>query len=293
MSVQAMSWAIEQQRVTDPTARHVLLVLANYAGKTGRSAYPAVGTIARETGLSERTVQLKLKQLLAEGVIALGNQAVAAVDHEGKPRRNGYKTNVYDLSMSIPLRGEAAAPLRDESDGAPGVNLTARAGVNLTQSRGEAAAPDPKALDPRALKASKSLSKSQQQAEVALARTSENLSLKWPEKFDLDAEVVEDFRLHCEELRKPLTASAWKATCRDLSELWDRGVDLNEALRRTMQTGKVIPVDPTRGKQAAIDRRQRDQQRQVDTDVRMVERTMPPGVSDSHYCGHAGTEVFP
>jgi len=138
MSVQAMAWAIEQQYVTDPTARHVLIVLASYAGKTGRGAYPSVGTLARGTGLSERTVQLKLKQLLTSGLIAFGNQGIAEVDLEGNPRRNGYRVNVYDLNLGLQARGEGAAPLRGESDGA--------AGANLAQSRGEGAAPDPRAL---------------------------------------------------------------------------------------------------------------------------------------------------
>lgn len=290
MSVQAMSWAIEQQHVADPTARHVLLVLANYAGKTGRGAYPSVGTLARETGLSERTVQSKLKHLLSSGLIAFGNQGIAEVDLEGKPRRNGYRVNVYDLNLGMQQnRGEVAAPLRGESGDAKGVNLTAPGGVNLTQLRGEPAAPDPKALDPRALKASKNSTKNLE-AEVAPLRT---LDLTWPEEWELEQETVEDYAQHCVELGKALTATAWKVTCQDLHELWESGVDLNEALRRTMQIGRVIPVDPTRGKKGVIARRQRDQQRQSDADVRMVQRTMPPGVLDCAYRGTGAAELLP
>lgn len=36
MSVQAMTWALEQQVVTDAAMRHVLLCLANYANEAGK-----------------------------------------------------------------------------------------------------------------------------------------------------------------------------------------------------------------------------------------------------------------
>ena len=46
MSVQAMTWALEQQEVGEPHARHVLLCLANYAGSAGRGAFPSAATLS-------------------------------------------------------------------------------------------------------------------------------------------------------------------------------------------------------------------------------------------------------
>lgn len=127
-----MAWALElpTDLVPSPTARHVLLVLANYAGETGRGAFPAVATLARQTGLSERTVQSSLSALAEAQVIRPGNAAVAAA-WIGRPDR---RPKVWDLALA---RGAADAPREGD-----GVQL-AQHGVQLTAERGAAAAPDP------------------------------------------------------------------------------------------------------------------------------------------------------
>lgn len=86
MSVQAMTWAMEQQVVTEPHARHVLLCLANYADKYGRAAFPSVATLSFDTGLAPRTIQYRLRDLERAGLIAKGNQAVAAAYIERRDR---------------------------------------------------------------------------------------------------------------------------------------------------------------------------------------------------------------
>lgn len=142
MSVQAMTWALEQRLVTDPTARHVLLCLANYADKNGRGAFPSVASLADDTGLSARTVQAKLRVLEEQGIVIEGNRAVAAAYIN---RRDRVPT-CYDIIMS---RGEAAAPRTDErgESTAPRETPTGcssqQNGVNLTTERGEGAAPNP------------------------------------------------------------------------------------------------------------------------------------------------------
>ncbi|MEC4511796.1 helix-turn-helix domain-containing protein, partial [Klebsiella pneumoniae] len=60
MSVQAMTWAIEQQDVREPNARHVLLCLANYADADGKAAFPSTARLEADTGLSESTIRRKL-----------------------------------------------------------------------------------------------------------------------------------------------------------------------------------------------------------------------------------------
>lgn len=134
MSIQAMAWALHQQLVTDAPTRHVLLCLANYAGQDGNSAFPSAEAIARDTGLSERTVRAKLGALESSGLIRRGNQAIAAAYIARVDRR----PIVYDLALE---RGASVAPRKAVTGCSSRTN-----GVQLTSKRGAGAAPDPKAL---------------------------------------------------------------------------------------------------------------------------------------------------
>ncbi|RMS09249.1 hypothetical protein ALP72_03589 [Pseudomonas coronafaciens pv. coronafaciens] len=132
-----MSWAMSLpiQSLKDSSARHVLLCLANYAGTSGTGAFPAASTLARETGLSERTVRYKLDDLESQGWIKRGNQAIAAVHITRHDRR----PVVYDLQL---LRGADIAPRTERgADGATGCN-SEQNGVQPGTERGAAAAPD-------------------------------------------------------------------------------------------------------------------------------------------------------
>ncbi|KPW21488.1 hypothetical protein ALO91_02431 [Pseudomonas syringae pv. aceris] len=132
-----MTWAMSLpiQSLKDSSARHVLLCLANYAGTSGTGAFPAASTLARETGLSERTVRYKLDDLEAQGWIKRGNQAIAAVHITRHDRR----PVVYDLQL---LRGADIAPRNERgADGATGCNAEQN-GVQTGTERGAAAAPD-------------------------------------------------------------------------------------------------------------------------------------------------------
>lgn len=133
MSVQAMTWALEQQVVTDAAMRHVLLCLANYANEAGKGAFPSIATLSSDTGLSERTVQYKLRSLEEAGVIRRGNQAIAAAYISHRDRL----PMVYDLSME---RGATVAP--GANDDVTGCKPR-RNGVQLTTQRGATVAPDP------------------------------------------------------------------------------------------------------------------------------------------------------
>lgn len=132
-----MTWAIEQTLVSDPTARHVLICLANYAGKTGQAAFPSASTLAKETGLSVRTVRYKLDSLVELGVIGLGNQAIAAAYIDRHDRR----PTVYDLAME---RDAAGAPReeRGANEDATGCS-SEQNGVQMETERGAPAAANP------------------------------------------------------------------------------------------------------------------------------------------------------
>lgn len=73
-----MVWSIEQRIVVDPTARHVLVCLANRATVGGEAAFPSVETLQLDTGLSERTIRYKLDHLESLGAIKKGDQRIAA-----------------------------------------------------------------------------------------------------------------------------------------------------------------------------------------------------------------------
>lgn len=193
-----MTWALEQRLVITPTARHVLLCLANYADKHGKGAFPSANSLSEDTGLSVRTVRNALEQLRDAGAIESGNQAIAAAYIDRHDRR----PVVYDLAMK---RGAAAACGAER-----GESLACRCngtgcssctnGVQLIPERGAAAAPNPSinpSINPRA------------------ARTSApgvEKAAKYDPLADRPANVSEaiwaDWCLHRREIRKPLTATS-------------------------------------------------------------------------------------
>ncbi|SHM45929.1 Helix-turn-helix domain-containing protein [Pseudomonas asturiensis] len=132
-----MTWAMDipTSSLDNPAARHVLLCMANYAGPEGRGAFPSAATISKQTGLSERTVRLKLDELAKAGWIAEGNQAIAAAYIDRRDRR----PVVYDLQLK---RGANAAPRKDRgADDRTGCS-SQQNGVQENAERGAAAAPN-------------------------------------------------------------------------------------------------------------------------------------------------------
>jgi DNA-binding transcriptional ArsR family regulator len=132
-----MSWALALPKASleNPAARHVLLCLANYAGSDGRGAFPSALTLSEDTGLSERTVRLKLDELEKAGFITEGNQAIAAAYIDRRDRR----PVVYDLQLK---RGANAAPRKERgADNRTGCS-SQQNGVQENAERGAAAAPN-------------------------------------------------------------------------------------------------------------------------------------------------------
>ncbi|WP_162500809.1 DnaT-like ssDNA-binding domain-containing protein [Modicisalibacter coralii] len=152
MSVEATSWALQQQAVTDPGARAVLFGLANHANHEGRHAFPSVDLLCRYTGLGRRTVIAKLKLLQEQGLIRRGNQKVAAAIIDRADRR----PVVYDLALGVGLEevdlGDEQTPDMPESPGAGNAPRSDQRGapnaprdgngVQMTTPRGAGAAPE-------------------------------------------------------------------------------------------------------------------------------------------------------
>ena len=133
-----MSWALAlpKQTLGNPSARHVLLCLANYAGSDGRGAFPSAKTLAEDTGLGERTVRLKLDELEKSDFIVRGNQAIAAAYIDRCDRR----PVVYDLQIK---RGANPAPRKERGAGESRAGCSSQQnGVQEKAERGAAAAPN-------------------------------------------------------------------------------------------------------------------------------------------------------
>jgi hypothetical protein len=130
MSWQASAWAVEQQEVTHHVTRHVLLCLANYANADGRSAFPALLRLSRDTGLSERAIRSHLRELEKHALIRRGKPEVVAA-HISRPDR---RPICYDLLIP---RGAQHSP-RGSTGGTAEPN-----GGHMTTERGARHAPDP------------------------------------------------------------------------------------------------------------------------------------------------------
>ena len=100
MSVEAISWAIREAPVTNPTDQLVLLVLAEHAQPDGTDAFPSTTTLMDETKLGRSTLFRTLTRLKDQGLIAAAGE-------------RGRGVVVYRLALTSPGAGPvpAAAPV--------------------------------------------------------------------------------------------------------------------------------------------------------------------------------------
>ena len=74
MSVQAISHVIENSK-QNGNPFMVLLMIANHAKSDGTGAWPSIPTLARESRISERTVQRCITRLVKEGELRVHQNA--------------------------------------------------------------------------------------------------------------------------------------------------------------------------------------------------------------------------
>ena len=98
MSIEATSWVFEHSR-SKGAARLVLLSIANHADPFGKSTYPSLGTISRESGVSLRQIKRSFAQLLKIGELRIQRCA------------SPFGTNVYALPLFHSLQGEGGDTL--------------------------------------------------------------------------------------------------------------------------------------------------------------------------------------
>lgn len=97
MSLRATLWAYDDAPVTNPTHLLVLIALADEADDRGRNAFPAVKRIAARARVQVRSTQKALRALEAAGLIARGDQSVAA----RRIRRADRRPTVWDLRLGV------------------------------------------------------------------------------------------------------------------------------------------------------------------------------------------------
>ena len=99
MTVVTMVWVQEHVHEVRNATKAVLSYLAFKARyDDGTAAWPAIGTIAGACGLSEKTVQRSIDQLLDLGLIEPGQQNFSAINPKtGEPIRRNYQTIVWNV----------------------------------------------------------------------------------------------------------------------------------------------------------------------------------------------------
>ena len=99
MTVVTMVWVQEHVHEVRNATKAVLSYLAFKARyDDGTAAWPAIGTIAGACGVSEKTVQRSIDQLLDLGLIEPGQQNFSAINPKtGEPVRRNYQTIVWNV----------------------------------------------------------------------------------------------------------------------------------------------------------------------------------------------------
>lgn len=95
MSVEAISWVLNDAPDVPSQLVSTLIGIANHATPDGRNAYPSQARLAKYTRKSERQIRRDLGELAKRGLIRRGDQRI--VEHLPQDRR----PVVYDLSMDL------------------------------------------------------------------------------------------------------------------------------------------------------------------------------------------------
>jgi DNA-binding transcriptional MocR family regulator len=113
MTLKAIVWVLDEAPVNDAQSLAVLFALAEQAHEDGTGAYPSHATLARRGRCSVSTVQRRLAELEAAGLIRRGDQTIVS---RFPPNR---RPVVWDLciNLSTPvdnLTGQVDRPVKSE-----------------------------------------------------------------------------------------------------------------------------------------------------------------------------------
>lgn len=119
MSWQASGWALKESPAKDCQAVVILMAIADHAHPDGTAAWPSQATIADYARCSIRTVQRRLAELEAYGLIRRGDQNL--VSHLPKMRR----PIVWDLALEMTRQPDVSLDGRhDTGDGSDTTRVT-------------------------------------------------------------------------------------------------------------------------------------------------------------------------
>lgn len=124
MSVQALSWVLDDVRGLTSGQRLVLLSLANHADKDGNNSWPSIMTIAGEADVSVDTVKNSLKVLVRAGMVSIGIQQGGNGQTRPDRRPNLYTLHMYGGGINTPPLVSTGG----ESTGERGGNPSAHGG---------------------------------------------------------------------------------------------------------------------------------------------------------------------
>lgn len=104
MSVESISNVLNSDLTVSPTAKLVLVGIANHDGDGG--AWPSVATLARYAGVSTRSVQYRLTELTEAGLIVVHKNAGGTSRTPGHSRPNLYEITLAPGETSCTPPGE-------------------------------------------------------------------------------------------------------------------------------------------------------------------------------------------
>lgn len=118
MSIQAMTWALEEAPDVPAQLVSTLIALANHAGRDGSACYPSQETIAKYTRKTVRQVRRDLDKLVELQLIRPGDQRHVA------HFRPDHRPLVWDLAMDrkrpdtdvLPRSGDDRTPVTERPD---------------------------------------------------------------------------------------------------------------------------------------------------------------------------------
>ena len=117
MSNQAITWALNQQFITNPTQRHVLLCIANYINKDDLTAFPSIKKLCLNTGFKERTVRYvisKLKKIkLIEEVKSTENLYYKKIPLHLRPKIYKINSSFFDINLKN-IEDQKSSPALNE-----------------------------------------------------------------------------------------------------------------------------------------------------------------------------------
>jgi hypothetical protein len=134
MSVRVMGWVWDSSK-SKANARLVLLAIADCASDDGGNAYPSMTELRRKTGLSERTVQAMINELVSIGEVSIARNA------------GPHGCNRYAVLMTP--ANPAGVSRRTPAESAPPQNLPpAESAVLRSDEAAQVNPPDPANLAP-------------------------------------------------------------------------------------------------------------------------------------------------